>query len=186
MRGDVTLQRQQWAASACQLFTRTPPCKIRHTHTAHTSQGGVPTGRCIPLQHCLFTPELQWQSRGRWRISQGWGGSPVWRVDPRRLRRPPCRLATPPREVRYTLHRHGVLYEEGCVSTRPPPCKKHHTPAVCIAQGGVSGPPEAPQSLTQTAVSAAQGPGPGLPPDTAAWAARRSPARWPPFGAMGS
>jgi hypothetical protein len=25
-----------------------------------------------PLQYWLFTPELQWQSRGKWRISQGW------------------------------------------------------------------------------------------------------------------
>ena len=23
---------------------------------------------CIPLQNRLFTPELQWQSRGKWRI----------------------------------------------------------------------------------------------------------------------
>ena len=27
--------------------------------------------RLIPLQYCLFTPELQWQSRGQWRILQG-------------------------------------------------------------------------------------------------------------------
>jgi hypothetical protein len=27
--------------------------------------------RSAPLQHCLFTPELQWQSRGKRRISQG-------------------------------------------------------------------------------------------------------------------
>jgi deoxyribodipyrimidine photolyase len=26
--------------------------------------------RLIPLQNCLFTPELQWQSRGKCRISQ--------------------------------------------------------------------------------------------------------------------
>ena len=25
----------------------------------------------MPLQYCLFTPELQWQSRGKWRILQG-------------------------------------------------------------------------------------------------------------------
>ena len=27
-----------------------------------------------PLQHCLFTPELQWQSRGKRRILQGCTG----------------------------------------------------------------------------------------------------------------
>jgi hypothetical protein len=26
------------------------------------------TGEVLPLQYCLLTPELQWQSRGNWRI----------------------------------------------------------------------------------------------------------------------
>jgi hypothetical protein len=33
-----------------------------------------PVSRCFrltPLQNCLFTPDLQWQFRGKWRILQG-------------------------------------------------------------------------------------------------------------------
>ena len=33
-------------------------------------ESGVSRG-LTPLQNCLFTPELQWQSRGKWRTLQG-------------------------------------------------------------------------------------------------------------------
>jgi hypothetical protein len=49
------------------LYTNRPPCKIRHIYTVCTLQGGVPvsTHPLIPRQYCLFTPELQPQSRGK-------------------------------------------------------------------------------------------------------------------------
>jgi hypothetical protein len=35
------------------------------------SDGAVAQVSSLPLQNWLFTPELQWESRGKWRISQG-------------------------------------------------------------------------------------------------------------------
>jgi hypothetical protein len=52
-----------------------PPCETHTVYTRRVVQGGF-TARCVPLQCCLFTPELQWQSRGKQRAVQG-GGSPL-------------------------------------------------------------------------------------------------------------
>jgi hypothetical protein len=51
---------------------------VRHALQMH---GVSHRGVCVhttmpPLRYWLFTPELQWQSRGKRRISQGWRGVP--------------------------------------------------------------------------------------------------------------
>jgi hypothetical protein len=40
------------------------------TYVKYEGEAGIDEG-VTPFQYCLFTPELQWQSRGKWRILQG-------------------------------------------------------------------------------------------------------------------
>ena len=53
------------------------PCKLRHMCTVCTLQGGVYVHALTPRHYRVFTPELQWQSRCKRRISQGWSASVI-------------------------------------------------------------------------------------------------------------
>jgi hypothetical protein len=45
---------------------------ITHNIKRNLSPEQAARTKVIPLQYWLFAPELQWQSRGKWRILQGW------------------------------------------------------------------------------------------------------------------
>jgi hypothetical protein len=50
----------------------TVPTQNNQSATCNTAGRGKARRQwVIPLQNCRFTPELQWQSRGKWRILQG-------------------------------------------------------------------------------------------------------------------